>query len=341
MDRPPPLILLANHAGDDWSALELVLRARGFRVTSGSSLRSTLAAIGKERPTVLVLAPLVDPEGESQEARRIGATRTPPPEPGASRIPLLLVLEPDAPFASLSAFESALGPLDGLARRPLTVEQAVFEIERILRHSDDVRRLRDQSIRDYGTGLFNHRHLLDERLPEEIQRARRRGHPLSLLLIDLDNFKRLNTETSYPFANEVLATFAETLLHEKRREDIAFRYGGDEFILLLPETDQTNAQAAAERLRDAVRRTVDVGGGGKWSVTASIGGATYYPPMREGGREGARDTTPPVRLIERANEALKEAKRKKDCVRFYRESAREEPPAPEPPTRKEGRGERR
>jgi diguanylate cyclase (GGDEF)-like protein len=341
VDRPPPLILLANHAGDDWSALELVLRARGFRVTSSTSLRSTLSTIGKERPTVLVLAPLLDPERESQEARRIGTTRLPPPEPGASRIPLLLVLEPDAPFASLSAFEAGLGPLDGLARRPLTVEQAVFEIERILRHSDDVRRLRDQSIRDYGTGLFNHRHLVDERLPEEIQRARRRGHPLSLLLIDLDNFKRLNTETSYPFANEVLATFAETLNREKRREDIAFRYGGDEFILLLPETDQTNALAAAERLRDALRRTIDVGGGGKWQVTSSIGGSTYYPPPREGGREGARDTTPPVRLIERANEALKEAKKKKDCVRFYREEVREEPPTPEPPTRREGRGERR
>ncbi|HET6203361.1 MAG TPA: GGDEF domain-containing protein [Planctomycetota bacterium] len=337
MDRPPPTILLANHAGDDWSALELVLRARGFRVARTASLRATLSSLGKERPDLLVFAPLLDPERESQEAKRLGTARSAGAEPGVPPVPLLLVLEPDAPFASLSSFEAAVGPLDGLARRPLTVEQAVFEIERILRHADDLRRLRDQSIRDYGTGLFNHRHLLDERLPEEFQRARRRGHPLSLLLIDLDDFKKLNTETSYPFANEVLASFAKTLLQEKRREDIAFRYGGDEFILLLPETDQTNALAAAERVRAAIRRSVDLGSGRMWSVTTSIGGATYYPPAKE----GTRDATPPVRLIERANEALKEAKKGKDCVRFYREPAREASPPSDSPTRKEGRGGRR
>ena len=335
MTTPAPLILIANHAGEDSTALELSLRARGFRITTTGSLRATLASVARERPDGILFAPLLEAEGGSEESRRVGEARRAedPAAPGLP-IPLLLVLGPEVPFASLAAYQACLGPFEGLARSPVPLEPTIFEIERILRQSAELRRLRDQSIRDYGTGLFNHRHLLDERLPEELQRARRRGHPLSLLLIDLDDFKRLNTETSYPFANAVLAAFAETLLQAKRLEDIAFRYGGDEFVMVLPETDQTSALAAAERLLAAVRREVSVEGR-TWRVSASIGGTTYFPPAQD----APRDSTPPVRLIERANQALKEAKRTKDCARFYREPPADLPP-PAPPPRKGPRAAR-
>jgi diguanylate cyclase (GGDEF)-like protein len=115
-------------------------------------------------------------------------------------------------------------------------------------HAEEIKRL---SITDSLTGLGNVR-LLEEVLVREVARARRTDRPLSCILLDLDDFRILNNQFGLEKGNQVLQVAARTV-REVIREgmDIAFRYGGDEFIILLPEADSHQALGVAQRLREA------------------------------------------------------------------------------------------
>ena len=101
---------------------------------------------------------------------------------------------------------------------------------------------------DSLTGLFNSRHL-HEQLPAEIERAKRYSRPLSLLVLDCDNFKSVNDNFGHLGGDRVLQNLAHSIRQCLRRSDFAFRYGGEEFVVALPETDGAAAQTIAERLR--------------------------------------------------------------------------------------------
>ena len=107
------------------------------------------------------------------------------------------------------------------------------------------------SITDDLTGLYNHRHFHDQLLIE-VQRSERYGRPLSLLYFDLDDFKLINDCNGHPAGDEVLRFVAGTLDEVMRKTDSAYRYGGDEFVLVLPETSVDDALRLGDRLRSAV-----------------------------------------------------------------------------------------
>jgi diguanylate cyclase (GGDEF)-like protein len=137
--------------------------------------------------------------------------------------------------------------------------------------------LRIQSIRDPLTGLFNRRYL-EECLEREFRRALRTNSPLAILMIDLDHFKRFNDTSGHQAGDAVLRELAIVFQQQLRAEDIASRYGGDEFILVLPETDTTAASECAERLRraiDAMPMQRDERSSDGDVVTLSIGLACY------------------------------------------------------------------
>jgi diguanylate cyclase (GGDEF)-like protein len=105
------------------------------------------------------------------------------------------------------------------------------------------------SIKDSLTGLYNQRYFYD-RLEAEIERARRQGHPLSLLLFDIDQFKTYNDCHGHLEGDRVLRTTGEVVLECTREHvDTGFRYGGDEFTVILPEADEQQASVIAERIR--------------------------------------------------------------------------------------------
>ncbi len=112
--------------------------------------------------------------------------------------------------------------------------------------------LRRLSRTDSLTGLYNHR-IFYERLADELNRARRYDSPLSLVLVDLDNFKSVNEEKGHQFGDRLLVKCAEQLRKDLRQTDILCRYGGDEFGLLLTETAHEDAQAMMSRLTQEVR----------------------------------------------------------------------------------------
>lgn len=159
-------------------------------------------------------------------------------------------------------------------------------------------KLRVQSIRDPLTGLFNRRYL-EESLVRELARCERRGLPFSVMMLDVDHFKTFNDTQGHPGGDALLAALGKLLQAQLRAEDIACRYGGEEFTLILPEASAHQASVRAEQLLAAVRALcVEHMGHELPSITASIGIASAT-----GGRDSAEQ------LLQRADQALYRAKR--------------------------------
>jgi diguanylate cyclase (GGDEF)-like protein/PAS domain S-box-containing protein len=116
-------------------------------------------------------------------------------------------------------------------------------------HKQMEERLYQLSITDGLTGLYNHRHFFSV-LTEELKRAERYGRPLSLICFDLDNLKYCNDNFGHLEGDRMLRLVGDTLRSVLRRSDGCFRYGGDEFMVLLPETDIRKASIVAEKIRD-------------------------------------------------------------------------------------------
>jgi len=131
-------------------------------------------------------------------------------------------------------------------RRNVDMERAYSShLETLSRH------LRHLAYRDSLTGLHNHRYF-QEQLVHEVERAQRYGHHLSLLMLDVDRFKQVNDTYGHLMGDTLLSYVAGLISAKVRSFDVAARYGGDEFAVILPETDQEQALAVAEKLRKAV-----------------------------------------------------------------------------------------
>jgi diguanylate cyclase (GGDEF)-like protein len=196
-----------------------------------------------------------------------------------------------------------------------------------------IKRLEEQAMTDSLTGLYNRRHL-EERLRQEVAKARRYAQDLSVLMIDLDDLKRFNDTFGHPQGDKLLQELTAILLAETRRDvDVVARYGGDEFVVVMPLTpavdeDAGVALAAAERIRQAVGTHAFEGSPGRRNkrVTVSIGVAdvargggpdtqTTMDGMPDTVSDGARIA---AALLAAADRALYLAKQQgRDQVCFY------------------------
>jgi len=147
--------------------------------------------------------------------------------------------------------------------------------EEALRESE--KRYRELSITDDLTKLYNSRHFYDQ-LRTEIERANRYSRPLSLLLLDIDNFKRYNDTYGHLEGNRVLAKLGEVIKESLRQTDSAYRYGGEEFTVILPETKGEEAVTVAERMKERFEaETFSPTFEEEVHKTVSIGAAQYQP----------------------------------------------------------------
>jgi diguanylate cyclase (GGDEF)-like protein len=204
----------------------------------------------------------------------------------------LLVTVDAVATGDLSARSALSGP-DETGRLGQRLDQLIIEMQ-------ETRRL---SVTDPLTGLGNRRQLTD-RLRLEIERASRFARPLGVLVLDVDHFKLINDRYGHQGGDRVLVELAERVRQAVREVDQVFRYGGEEFVILLPETDIVGSLTAAERIGDAVRHSVFPlhgqsahGSTALISVTVSIG-VSVFPHHAEAGSD----------LLESADQALYAAK---------------------------------
>jgi diguanylate cyclase (GGDEF)-like protein len=170
----------------------------------------------------------------------------------------------------------------------------------LVRTADEMGEL---AMKDTLTGISNRRHFM-ARLESEWKRSRRYERPLSLLILDIDHFKSINDRNGHDVGDEVIAAVAKLCATKTRDSDVAARIGGEEFAIILPETNLDDARAAAERLRAAVAEHAFQTRTGPMNVTISVGAA-----LAEANVAGIAE------LMKRADDALYAAKHAgRNCV---------------------------
>lgn len=157
--------------------------------------------------------------------------------------------------------------------------------------------LRDSSERDALTGLYNRRHI-DRRLEAEFRSWTRHRDPFSVLLFDVDHFKRINDTYGHPAGDAVLKNIATTVGAQLRSSDVLGRYGGEEFIVILSRCDAASARVVGEKIRSAIARESLPLASGSLGVTVSVGGCAAFDGMSDARR-----------LVADADQALYDAKR--------------------------------
>ncbi|HUG21616.1 tetratricopeptide repeat-containing diguanylate cyclase [Piscinibacter sp.] len=196
--------------------------------------------------------------------------------------------------------------LDEIDARQRATERAKLELEAINQQLSqkvsEVQSLQDalkqQAVRDFLTGLFNRRHLNDV-LPSMMALAARDRQPLAVAIIDLDHFKRVNDEHGHTVGDLLLAGFGALLAKHLRKSDVACRYGGEEFCLLMPRTDATAARRKVSALLKLWRHSVFATDDGPLSGCTFSAGIADTNTMRESAQA----------LLKCADERLLDAKR--------------------------------
>lgn len=165
--------------------------------------------------------------------------------------------------------------------------------------------LEELSITDALTNAFNRRYFM-EQLKREVKRASRYGPTVSLLMVDIDHFKRVNDTYGHQVGDEVLTGVARALSQNIRETDVLGRYGGEEFSIMLPSTDTPGALVLAERLRKIISQTSFEFKGRPLSVSASLGVSTWNADLKDNFEEL-------IRLADAALYRAKEQGRNRVC----------------------------
>lgn len=321
----PGLILLCNHSQDPLQDLCEGLARQGLDVQVTQSLAETRALLRQLQPALVILNPLTLVAG-GIELELLEALQK-----HDEHIPVLVLVDDLRMLADAHAWQL---PLRDFVRKPATASETLHRIELLLmhqrRHAEHVRRQRQlegQISIDFKTGLLSEQYF-QRVLVLEWKRARRHQDPMSLLYLDVDDFKGVNDSTEYAFGDEVLRHVGETLRVTVRETDYASRVGGDEFCVLLPQTTPREAVQTAMRIRTRIAELTIRRGNYSRSVTVSIGIDAH----------DARSTATVETLRSRANHALKEAKKRgKNQVWLYSDRAAGHNGDGQPAERKNGK----
>jgi diguanylate cyclase (GGDEF)-like protein len=249
--------------------------------------------------STLLQKPLMLVDSQSQEARQMFAVRCPMTR-------LSIVTEDSKPFTETECH--LLHEIFDVIREAEENDARFRELENrmlgLQRENLDLtvrnRALSEVTTRDSLTGLYNRWYVL-EKIESEMNRSVRHGSPVSLLMIDIDHFKRVNDSYGHAVGDQVLQSVGRTLRESCRVYDVPGRYGGEEFCVVLPETRLGNTPVVAERIRTRLEETPTMVGDLSIIVTASIGAAGVDQTPDEG-------LMSPGALIDRADRALYSAK---------------------------------
>ncbi len=292
-----PVILLIDDCADVHRLLETRLKREAFRIVGADGGEDGLRLVHEVKPAIILLDLDMPGMDGFEVLRRLKD------HPEASEIPVLVISGMHSPHDKVTAFD--LGAVDYITK-PFDMTELRMRVRSAMRMRQLVLMLAQKAQIDGLTGLWN-RAYFDRRWSNETSRVKRSGGALTIALLDLDHFKSINDTYGHPAGDEVLQTFARVMLGQIRQSDVACRYGGEEFAIIMPDTDPAAAVGVCDRIRAKLEAVV-------WprhpnrSMTVSVGVV---------GTGGAT-TLSPRRWVEQADRKLYDAKsggRNRVCVR--------------------------
>jgi len=290
--QSPPLVLVAENSEAMRAALAERLGENGYRVAEAADGQRALELVDREAPDVVLLdheLPGIDGMTVLERLRE---------HEELAAVPVIMLTESRDPELLVEALRR--GAHDYLRKPfdPAELDARVLAALRVKQLHDALleanRRLARQALTDDLTDLANRRHGARQ-LEREIALCVRHGRRLALARVDVDHFKAINDTHGHEAGDQVLTEVARRLAGAVRGGDELARWGGDEFVAILPDTDKAGAQRAAERLRSSVAAAPLQAGGTELPVTVSVGWAHW-----------SGDT--PDDLLARADRALYQAK---------------------------------
>ena len=270
-----PRVLLADDSSTVRAIARLELEAAGYDVIEAGDGKQALEQAREQLPDVVLLdieMPVMDGYETVQALKA---------DPLTADVPVVFLTGRAGPDDVVRALR--LGGHDYLRKPPEPAEllARVNAALRVKALQDELRaraaELDRVSRTDHLTGLYNRRHV-EEHLRMLGSGARRHGKPLTVLVIDVDHFKDVNDTLGHTAGDEVLQEVADRLQATLRAEDVLGRWGGEEFLLVLPDTGAAAAISLGERLRELVRSAPVSSSKGDVTVTISVGGASAESP---------------------------------------------------------------
>lgn len=273
-DGPANILIVDDHE-DNIELLRARLEARGYQTIAAEDGEQALRLVEERLPDLILLDVMMPKVDGIEVARRIRANKALP------FIPIIMQTALDSTEQTVEGLDAGaddyitkpinFAVLEARVRTQLRVKGLV---EQVQRQADELLHV---SRTDALTGLDNRRYL-EERLEEAFEHARRLNEPFALLMCDLDKFKSVNDTHGHQAGDAVLQQFADVLRGQAREIDRIGRYGGEEFMLLLPGTTLHAAQRAGERVREAVEAHTFAIPGGSLQRTISAGAAAWPHP---------------------------------------------------------------
>jgi diguanylate cyclase (GGDEF)-like protein len=281
-------ILVVDDHEDNVEVLRARLEARGYEVEGANDGQSALDTVPKFLPDLILLDVMMPDMDGLEVARRLKADRSLP------FIPVIMQTALDSTERMVAGLEAGA---DDYVTKPINFPELEARIRSLLRikklqeelgqREKELSQMNDRllhiSLTDGLTGVDNRRSL-EQRLHEMFEHSLRLHEPISCVMCDIDHFKKVNDTYGHAAGDEVLKQFAAILKLEAREIDRVGRYGGEEFLLLLPGTVLDSAVTFAERVRQRVEENTFSFEGGTLKRTVSLGVASW-PHPRIKGRE--------------------------------------------------------
>jgi diguanylate cyclase (GGDEF)-like protein len=273
---PPPLtVLVIEDHPDQRDLLAIVLQREGYKVVTAANGVEALEKLESDNIQI-ALSDIMMPKMDGFELiKRIRSN------PALKSIYLILIT------ARIQEGDRVRGldlGADDYITKPFSFSELLARVRVGSRVVQYQQHLEYQTQVDSLTGLYNRR-AFEKKVHEEFERSKRYHSPLSLLILDIDNFKTINDTYGHHGGDAALVKISETFREKTRQSDFPARYGGEEFVLILPETDEENAILVAGKVHDAIRSCAFGTSTRSFTLTVSIGvassSARYYSDWRE------------------------------------------------------------
>jgi diguanylate cyclase (GGDEF)-like protein len=260
-EKQPLTILVIEDHPDQRDLLAIVLQREGYRVITAANGVEGLAKLQQE-PVQIALSDIMMPKMDGFELiKQIRSHSV------LKSIYFILIT------ARIQEGDRVRGldlGADDYITKPFSFSELLARVRVGSRVVQYQRHLEHQTQIDPLTGLFNRR-AFEKKMEEEFERSKRYQHPLSLLILDIDNFKTINDTYGHHGGDSALVKISETLKAKTRQSDFPSRFGGEEFVLVLPDTDHDSALLVANKIHDEIRSCAFSSGDRSFSLTVSIG----------------------------------------------------------------------